>query len=83
MTDGAGSAGVQPDALPDELVCSARGCTAPATTDLRWNNPKIHTPDRRKHWLACDEHTESLSAYLSARGLLREVVPLDESTTPA
>lgn len=78
-----GSPGVQPDALPDDLVCSARGCTAPATTDLRWNNPKIHTPERRKHWLACDEHTESLSAYLSARGLLREVVPLDESTTPA
>ena len=65
-----------PDLLPDELVCSARGCTAPATNDLRWNNPKIHTPDRRKHWLACDEHTASLSAYLSARDLLREVVPL-------
>ena len=62
-----------------ELVCSARGCTAPATTDLRWNNVKIHTPDRRKHWLACDEHTTSLSAYLSARGLLREVVPLESS----
>ena len=72
MTDAA----VSPDALPDRLVCSARGCTAPATTDLRWNNVKIHTPERRKHWLACGEHTESLSAYLSARGLLREVVPL-------
>jgi len=44
--------------------------------DLRWNNPKIHTPSRRKHWLACREHQESLSAFLSARGFLREVVPL-------
>ncbi|SEQ54292.1 acetone carboxylase [Microlunatus flavus] len=67
-----------------ELVCSARGCTAAATTDLRWNNVKIHTPERRKHWLACDAHASSLSAYLSARGLLREVVPLaDEATTTA
>ena len=67
----------EPDPLPADLICSARGCTAPATNDVRWNNPKIHTPDRRKHWLACPDHTTSLSDYLSARGLLREVVPLD------
>lgn len=67
------------DLPPDDLVCSARGCTAPATTDVRWNNAKIHTPERRKHWLACDEHMTTLSDYLSARGMLREVVPLDET----
>lgn len=66
-------------APPDELVCSARGCRAPATVDLRWNNPRIHTPERRKHWLACEQHRESLSAYLSARGLLREVGPAAEA----
>ena len=38
--------------------------------------PKIHTASRRKHWLACREHQESLSAFLSARGFLCEVVPL-------
>lgn len=65
-----------PDLPADDLICSARGCTAPATADVRWNNAKIHTPERRKHWLACSEHTSSLSAYLSARGMLREVVPL-------
>ena len=54
------------------LTCSAKGCQAPAQWALRWNNPKIHTPDRRKVWLACDEHRESLSAFLSARGFLRE-----------
>ena len=58
-------------------VCSARGCRAPASYDLQWNNPKIHTPERRKHWLACVDHRESLSAFLSARGFLREVEDLD------
>jgi hypothetical protein len=61
---------------PEELVCSARGCTAEATFDLRWNNPKIHPADRRKHWLACATHRESLAAFLSARSFLREVEPL-------
>jgi hypothetical protein len=56
-------------------VCSAKGCTAPATWTLSWNNPKIHTPDRRKTWLACEEHKESLSAFLAARSLLRAVDP--------
>ena len=54
-------------------VCSARGCRNRAEFDLQWNNPKIHTPDRRKHWLACAEHRESLAAFLSARGFLRAV----------
>ena len=61
---------------PDGLLCSAKGCRQPATTDLQWNNPKIHTPQRRKHWLACAVHRESLSDFLGARGFLREVVPL-------
>jgi hypothetical protein len=58
------------------LICSARACGRPATTALDWNNPKLHTPDRRKTWLACPEHTDSLSAFLEARGFLREVRPL-------
>ena len=29
---------------PEGLVCSARGCREPATTDLQWNNDKIHQP---------------------------------------
>ena len=60
-----------------ELICSARGCQQPAAYDLRWNNPKIHTEDRRKHWLACPDHRESLSKFLGARGFLREVAELD------
>jgi hypothetical protein len=70
----------QPEAGADRppATCSARGCPAGATWSLLWNNPKIHTPDRRKTWLACDAHRESLSAFLSARGFLRDVQPFVE-----
>jgi len=57
------------------LVCSAKGCREPATWALRWNNPKLHPPERRKTWLACDDHRESLAGFLSARGFLRETEP--------
>ncbi len=60
----------------DVALCSAKGCTAPAAWVLAWNNPKLHTPDRRKQWLACGEHRESLGAFLSARGFLRDTLPL-------
>ena len=55
-------------------TCSARGCQAAAVWALRWNNPKLHTPERRKVWLACEEHRGSLSDFLGARRFLREVV---------
>jgi hypothetical protein len=60
---------------PDRDICSAKGCQSDAVWDLQWNNPKIHTPERRKSWLACDEHRESLSEFLGARGFLKDVVP--------
>jgi hypothetical protein len=56
-----------------ELICSYKGCKSGAHWLLRWNNPRLHTPDRRKTWLACDEHREYLSRFLSSRGFLREV----------
>jgi hypothetical protein len=58
-----------------ELVCSAKGCRRPATWAHLWNNPSLHTAERRKVWLACDEHRESLSQFLAARNFLREVAP--------
>ncbi len=64
----------QSTAVP--LICSAKGCPAPAQWTLLWNNPKLHTPDRRKQWLACSEHRESLAGFLSARGFLRDVESL-------
>jgi hypothetical protein len=56
-------------------LCSAKGCSAPGAWELRWNNPKLHTPDRRKIWLACDDHKKSLGDFLVARGFLRETEP--------
>ncbi|MEU1349928.1 hypothetical protein [Streptomyces sp. NPDC005776] len=59
-------------------VCSAKGCRADAVWVLAWNNPKLHTPERRKTWLACDEHREHLSSFLGVRGFLKDVVTLVE-----
>ena len=53
-------------------VCSAKGCRAAATWVLAWNNPKLHTPERRKTWTACDEHKGPLTEFLDTRGFLRE-----------
>jgi hypothetical protein len=63
------------EADDQQAICSAKGCTAPAAWDLLWNNPKLHTPDRRKTWLACEDHRPSLSDFLGARSFLRDVVP--------
>ncbi|HEY5516000.1 MAG TPA: hypothetical protein VIK12_07325 [Pengzhenrongella sp.] len=64
-----------PDPI-DEPVCRARGCGAEATWGLLWNNPKLHTPARRKVWLACPEHRAHLEEFLGARGFLRSTVPV-------
>jgi len=66
----------------DTPICSARACTAPAVWALLWNNPKLHTPDRRKTWLACADHRESLADFLTARGFLREIVPAEDLPDP-
>ena len=58
-------------------ICSAKGCQAPAAHELGWNNPKLHTPDRRKVWLACEEHRQSLADFLAARNFLRDVTPYE------
>jgi hypothetical protein len=62
---------------PQEISpqCSAKGCRATAVWQLHWNNPKLHTPERRKIWLACADHRETLGAFLDARRFLREVTP--------
>ncbi|QGN59365.1 acetone carboxylase [Nostocoides sp. HKS02] len=59
------------------MICSAKGCRAPATFAHLWNNPKLHTAERRKVWLACDQHRTSLGEFLSVRGFLVETVPAD------
>lgn len=70
-------AGAPPPA--DVARCSSKGCRADAVWALRWNNPRLHTPDRRKVWTACEEHREHLAGFLGARGFLRDVVPVAEA----
>lgn len=60
----------------DPPICSARDCRSAAVWVLAWNNPKIHEPDRRKQWLACDQHREQLAEFLRARGFLRDITAL-------
>lgn len=60
------------------MICSAKGCRESSVWALLWNNPKLHTPTRRKVWLACDEHRTTLEDFLSLRGFLRETVAADQ-----
>jgi len=69
-----GSATTEPAAA--EVQCSRKACTADAVWQLLWNNPKIHTPQRRKIWLACDDHREFLADFLASRAFLKEIQPL-------
>jgi hypothetical protein len=59
------------DSAAPEMQCSRKGCSQQATTRLLWNNPKIHTPERRKVWLGCADHADWLENYLTERGLFR------------
>lgn len=71
------------EAPSDEPVrCSARGCHTGARHVLVWNNPKVHTPEREKTWVACDAHRSSLSEHLDVRGFLCRVEPLADSPSP-
>lgn len=59
-----------------EIQCSRKGCRNAADYQLLWNNPKIHTPERRKIWLACQEHRDWLETYLKERLLYKETLPM-------
>jgi len=63
---------------PTEIhLCSRAGCVARAGWAILWRNPKIHSTDRRKTWLGCDEHVDYLREFLAARSFPVEVVPVD------
>lgn len=70
------------DVPADAPTCSAKACREAAVWVLAWNNPKLHTPERRKTWLACEEHREHLSQFLGVRGFLKDVVQLDAWEAP-
>lgn len=51
----------------DVAQCSRAGCRDEAAWSVVWRNPKLHTPDRRKVWLACDAHVDYLRDFLTSR----------------
>lgn len=69
----------EPTAAAD-LRCSAKGCRATAVDAVVWRNPKLHVEGRRKVWLACPDHRESLAEFVDLRGFLIEVIPVGQLT---
>jgi len=65
----------------DDLRCSKAGCRETAVWNVNWRNPRIHTPDRVKVWLACDEHRDFLHDYLATRGFPVVTTPVGTSVT--
>lgn len=70
------------DGAEDTPRCSRAGCSADATTELVWRNPRIHDESRRKIWLACGEHADYLEGFLRQRDFPVEAKTLAEQATP-
>jgi len=49
------------------VECSRAGCRDDAVWAVHWRNPRIHSADRRKTWVACEAHVSYLREFLSAR----------------
>jgi hypothetical protein len=64
-------------------TCSRAGCRADAQWRIDWRNPKIHTADRTKTWVACDDHRAYLQEFLAARSFPVAVSPLHSAPTEA
>ncbi len=64
-------------AMPPQ--CSRAGCRAAAVWNVNWRNPKLHTEDRVKVWLACDEHRDYLRYYLATRDFPVVVTPFGQT----
>ena len=58
---------------PGDTTCSRAGCREDARWRIDWRNPRIHGEDRRKTWVACDEHVGYLREFLAARSFPLEV----------
>lgn len=68
---------------PTADVCSRAGCHEHARYRIVWRNPRLHTADRRKVWLACDEHVGYLREFLRARDFPVTVEPHETDPTDA
>ncbi len=59
------------------IRCSAAGCSSAAEWRINWRNPRIHTVERVKVWLACDQHRGQLTGYLASRGFPVVITAVD------
>lgn len=66
-----------------DATCSRAGCRAPAQWRIDWRNPRIHSADRIKTWVACDEHHDYLRDFLASRAFPVTVGALRPSTSEA
>ena len=55
-------------------ICSRAGCRLAAVARIEWRNPRIHSEDRVKVWLGCDEHAPWLLDYLVSRDFPARIV---------
>ncbi|WP_314502480.1 hypothetical protein [uncultured Microbacterium sp.] len=76
MTEGREPAFGVPAEVDPPATCSRAGCREAASWRVEWRNPRIHSPERRKVWVACDEHRDFLRDYLAARDFPVAVLPL-------
>jgi hypothetical protein len=67
------------DTEHDVPRCSRAGCQVDAAWNVNWRNPRIHSEDRVKVWLACGEHVDFLRDYLATRNFPVAVTPLGVS----
>ncbi|MBN9612539.1 MAG: hypothetical protein J0H64_03595 [Actinobacteria bacterium] len=72
--------GVTPSRIHE---CSRAGCRSEAHWAILWRNPKIHTVERRKTWLACKDHLDYLREFLAARSFPLSVMTVSELDTTA
>lgn len=66
---------------PEPFTCSRAGCRETAAWRIEWRNPRIHSVDRVKVWLACPGHVDFLREFLAAREFPLTVVALGERTS--
>lgn len=66
----------------EETTCSRADCRNTGSWRLDWRNPRIHSTDRVKTWLACDEHVDYLREFLAARDFPLVVRALDAAPEP-
>lgn len=61
----------------DTVSCSRAGCRETASWRIDWRNPRLHTAERVKTWLGCNDHVDFLREFLAARDFPLEVRPLE------